>query len=46
MLIIANNASGFSIKCIEFVPYTVEFADGSGREDSFLRLYGMFLLLK
>ena len=26
------------LKCTEFVPYTVEFADGSDREGPFLRL--------
>ena len=34
------------LKCTEFVPYTVDFADGSDRDGPFLRLYGKFLLLK
>ena len=46
MLIIADNACRFNIKCTEFVPYTVDFADGSAREGPFHRLYGTFLLLK
>ena len=33
------------LKCTEFVPYTVDFADANDREGSFLRLY-KFLLLK
>ena len=34
------------LKCTEFVPYTVDFADGSDREDHCLSLYDTFLLLK
>ena len=34
------------LKCTEFIPCTVDFADGSDREDPFFRLYGKFLLLK
>ena len=30
------------LKCTEFVPYTVDIADGSDREGPFLRLYGKF----
>ena len=33
------------LKCTEFVPYTVDFADGNDREGPFLRLYDKFLLL-
>ena len=34
------------LKCTEFIPYTVDFADGSNREGPFLRLYDKFLVLK
>ena len=34
------------LKCTEFVPYTVDFADGSDREGHCLSLYDKFLLLK
>ena len=34
------------LKSTEFVPYTVDFADGNDREDPFLRIYDKFLLLK
>ena len=30
------------LKCTEFVPYTVDFADGKDRQYPFLRLYGSF----
>ena len=33
------------LKCTEFVPYNVDFADDNDREGPFLRLY-KFLLLK
>ena len=35
-----------TVKCTEFVPYTVDFADGSNREGPFLRLCHKFLPLK
>ena len=34
------------LKCTEFVPYTVDLADGSDRGGPFLKLYDKFLLLK
>ena len=35
-----------TFKCTEFIPYTVDFADGNNRESPFLRLYDKFLQLK
>ena len=32
------------LKCTEFVPYTVDLADGRDKEGPFLRLYDKFLL--
>ena len=34
------------LECTQFVPYTVDFADGSDREGPFLRLYDKISLLK
>ena len=34
------------LKCTESVPYTVDFANGYGREGPFLRLYDTFFQLK
>ena len=34
------------LKCTEFVPCTVDFADGSDRGGPYLRLYDKSLLLK
>ena len=37
---------GVPLKQTEFVPYTVDFADGYGRKGSFLRLHDKCLLVK
>ena len=34
------------LKCTEFVPHTVDFSNGNGREGPFLKLYDKFLQLK
>ena len=34
------------LKCTEFFPYNVDFADGFDREGPFFRLYNKFLILK